>query len=80
MPYVMAVHQEPAAGGYDDVSHLHLELSPPYRTATRRKFLAGSELAAGAYVTDLAPERTAATLRAALARGAASPGRHDAAA
>jgi UDPglucose--hexose-1-phosphate uridylyltransferase len=80
MPYVMAVHQEPAAGGYGDVSHLHLELSPPYRTATRRKFLAGSELAAGAYVTDLAPERTAATLRDALARDAASPDRHDAAA
>jgi UDPglucose--hexose-1-phosphate uridylyltransferase len=68
MPYVMAVHQEPATEGQGDLAHLHLELSPPYRTATKRKFLAGSELAAGAYVTDLAPERTATALREVLAR------------
>jgi UDPglucose--hexose-1-phosphate uridylyltransferase len=73
MPYVMAVHQEPTAGGHGELTHLHLELSPPYRTATKRKFLAGSELAAGAYVTDLAPERTAATLRDVLSREAADP-------
>ncbi|MEV5749063.1 galactose-1-phosphate uridylyltransferase [Actinoallomurus sp. NPDC052308] len=74
MPYVMAVHQEPAVPGHADVTHLHLELSPPYRTATRRKYLAGSELAAGAYVTDLAPERTAAALRDVLARSTADDG------
>ena len=68
MPYVMAVHQEPATAGHDDLTHLHLELSPPYRTATKRKYLAGSELAAGSYVTDLAPELTAATLRDVLTR------------
>ncbi|MCO5996773.1 galactose-1-phosphate uridylyltransferase [Actinoallomurus rhizosphaericola] len=76
MPYVMAVHQGPAVPGYADLTHLHLELSPPYRTATRRKYLAGSELAAGAYVTDLAPERTAAALRDVLAREVADDG-HD---
>jgi UDPglucose--hexose-1-phosphate uridylyltransferase len=68
MPYVMAVHQEPAIGGLGDLTHLHLELSPPYRTASKRKYLAGSELAAGAYVTDIVPEHTAATLRDVLAR------------
>ena len=80
MPYVMAVHQEPADGGHGDVTHLHLELSPPYRTATKRKFLAGSELAAGAYITDLAPERTAAALRDILARDATEPDLGEAAA
>jgi UDPglucose--hexose-1-phosphate uridylyltransferase len=74
MPYVMAVHQEPATGGHGDLTHLHLELSPPYRTATKRKYLAGSELAAGAYVTDLPPERTAAALREALVGENADPG------
>lgn len=73
MPYVLAVHQEPATAGQADVTHLHLELSPPYRTATKRKFLAGSELAAGAYVTDLAPERTAVTLRDLAAEEPARP-------
>jgi UDPglucose--hexose-1-phosphate uridylyltransferase len=67
------VHQEPATGGHGDLTHLHLELSPPYRTATKRKFLAGSELGAGAYVTDLAPERTAAALRDVLPRERVEP-------
>jgi UDPglucose--hexose-1-phosphate uridylyltransferase len=70
MPYVMGVHQEPATGGHGDVTHLHIELSPPYRTATKRKFLAGSELSAGAYVTDMAPEQTAGALRDVLPREA----------
>jgi UDPglucose--hexose-1-phosphate uridylyltransferase len=73
MPYVMAVHQEPATGGHADVTHLHAELSPPHRTATKRKYLAGSELAAGAFVTDLAPERTAAALRDVLTNAARRP-------
>ena len=63
MPYAMAVHHQPARAGNADVTHLHLERSPPYRTATKRKFPAGSEPAGSAYVTDLAPELTAATVR-----------------
>jgi UDPglucose--hexose-1-phosphate uridylyltransferase len=64
LPYVMALHSSPTGGGdWDGVSHLHVELAPPNRSADRLKYLAGSELMGGAFITDLAPETTAATLR-----------------
>ncbi|MGI9032638.1 MAG: galactose-1-phosphate uridylyltransferase [Acidimicrobiales bacterium] len=66
LPYVMAMHQAPTDGGdWQAVSHLHMELMPPHRTATKLKYLAGSELGAGAYLNDTRPEATAAALRAA---------------
>ena len=69
LPYVMSMHQAPTdADGWLDVSHLHLELTPLHRTADRLKYLAGSELGAGAFVNDTVPEQTAAALRAAVAR------------
>lgn len=75
LPYVLAVHQRPAAappalagwmGDWDEISHLHLEIDPPHRTETKLKYLAGSELMGGAFMTDAAPEDTAARLRAAV--------------
>ena len=64
LPYVMALHQAPTDGGdWDAVSHLHVELAPPNRSADKLKYLAGSELMGGAFITDIAPETTAATLR-----------------
>jgi len=64
LPYVMAMHQSPTDGGaWSSVSHLHLELMPPHRTATKLKYLAGSELGGGAYINDTRPESTAAALR-----------------
>jgi UDPglucose--hexose-1-phosphate uridylyltransferase len=67
MPYVMSMHQAPTDDGqWQHVSHLHIELAPPYRTATKLKYLAGSELGGGAYMNDTVPERTAADLRRAL--------------
>jgi UDPglucose--hexose-1-phosphate uridylyltransferase len=67
MPYVMAVHQSPTdEGRWEAVSHLHVEFMPPHRTATRLKYLAGSELGGGAFINDTLPERTAAELRAAV--------------
>jgi UDPglucose--hexose-1-phosphate uridylyltransferase len=64
LPYVMAVHQRPVGpGDWDAVSHLHLEISPPHRAADRLKYLAGSELAAGAFITDVLPEAAAERLR-----------------
>lgn len=67
LPYVMSMHQQPTDGGdHAAVSHLHIELTPLHRTADRLKYLAGSELGAGAFVNDTAPEQTAARLRAAL--------------
>jgi UDPglucose--hexose-1-phosphate uridylyltransferase len=69
MPYVMSMHQAPTDDGqWQHVSHLHVELTPPHRTATKLKYLAGSELGGGAYMNDTVPERTAAELRRALDR------------
>ena len=64
LPYIMAIHQRPTDGGDHDGYHLHIELYPPNRTATKLKFLAGSEAGAGAFINDTLPEETAATLRA----------------
>ncbi|MCK9878988.1 galactose-1-phosphate uridylyltransferase [Frankia sp. Ag45/Mut15] len=68
LPYVMAVHGRPTDDerDWDPVSHLHVEFTPPHRSATRLKYLAGSELAGGAFLTDVAPERAAAALRGAM--------------
>ncbi len=70
LPYVMAFHQKPCDGDprWDALGHVHVELSPPHRAADRLKYLAGSELAGGAFVTDVAPELAAAQLRAARPR------------
>lgn len=67
LPYVMSIHQAPTDDGqWQHVSHLHIELTPPHRTATKLKYLAGSELGGGAYVNDTVPEETAEQLRRAL--------------
>lgn len=68
LPYIMAIHQRPTDGpGHEDY-HLHVELYPPHRTATKLKYLAGSEAGAGAYINDTMPEETASRLRAALGK------------
>jgi UDPglucose--hexose-1-phosphate uridylyltransferase len=66
LPYVMAVHQRPTDSPSRDAYHLHLEFYPPNRTATKLKYLAGSEAGAGAFINDTLPEETAARLRATL--------------
>jgi UDPglucose--hexose-1-phosphate uridylyltransferase len=66
MPYVMAIHQRPVDRGDHDAYHLHVELYPPHRTATKLKYLAGSEAGGGAFINDSLPEETAPQLRAAL--------------
>jgi UDPglucose--hexose-1-phosphate uridylyltransferase len=50
--------------------HLHVEFYPPLRTAEKLKYLAGSEQGAGAFVSDVLPEDSAAELRKAIASGA----------
>lgn len=62
MPYIMAMHQEPAIPGYE-FNRFHVEFYPPYRTANKLKYLAGSEAAAGAFINDTLPEETSARLR-----------------
>ncbi|HWG99929.1 MAG TPA: galactose-1-phosphate uridylyltransferase [Pilimelia sp.] len=75
LPYVMSMHQAPTdEARWLPVSHLHLEFTPVHRTATKLKYLAGSELGAGAFIGDRLPEDTAADLRAAGARAAVAHG------
>jgi UDPglucose--hexose-1-phosphate uridylyltransferase len=67
LPYVMSMHQAPTDDGqHQAVSHLHLEFTPVHRSADRLKYLAGSELGAGAFINDTAPEATALRLRDAV--------------
>ncbi|HUQ40588.1 MAG TPA: galactose-1-phosphate uridylyltransferase [Acidimicrobiales bacterium] len=67
LPYVMALHQAPTDDGECQAfSHFHVEFTPIHRSATKLKYLAGSELAAGAFISDVAPELAAAALRDAL--------------
>ncbi|MFN2461374.1 MAG: galactose-1-phosphate uridylyltransferase [Candidatus Velthaea sp.] len=63
-PYMMAIHQAPVDGGVYDDYHLHIEFYPPLRTATRLKYLAGSETGAGMFINDTLAEEKAAELRA----------------
>ena len=63
LPYVMAIHQRPTDGGRHDSYHLHFEFYPPNRSAERLKYLAGSEVGAGAFINDTLPEQTAERLR-----------------
>lgn len=67
LPYVMSMHQAPTDDGeHQHVSHFHIEFTPLHRTADKLKYLAGSELGAGAFINDTAPEDTAARLRASV--------------
>ena len=65
LPYVMSMHQAPTDDGeHQHISHFHIEFTPLHRTADKLKYLAGSELGAGAFINDTTPEETAARLRA----------------
>jgi UDPglucose--hexose-1-phosphate uridylyltransferase len=62
LPYVMAMHQKPPGRG-NRHHHFHIEFYPPNRTEDKLKYLAGSELGAGAFILDARAEDTAAELR-----------------
>jgi UDPglucose--hexose-1-phosphate uridylyltransferase len=49
--------------------HLHVEFYPPLRTATKLKYLAGSEQGTGTFISDTLPEESAVRLRRAVADG-----------
>ena len=66
LPYIVAIHQRPTDGAGNEGYHLHIEFYPPNRTATKLKYLAGSEAGAGAFINDTLPEETAPRLRAAM--------------
>jgi UDPglucose--hexose-1-phosphate uridylyltransferase len=62
-PYLMAWYQAPTDGHAHPEAHLHAELYPPYRTPTKLKFLAGTEIAAGLFAMDVLPEDKARELQ-----------------
>ncbi|HEX8722828.1 MAG TPA: galactose-1-phosphate uridylyltransferase [Pyrinomonadaceae bacterium] len=62
-PYMMVLHQRPTDGGSYDHYHFHVEFYPPLRTATKLKYLAGSETGAGLFINDTLAEEKAAELR-----------------
>jgi UDPglucose--hexose-1-phosphate uridylyltransferase len=62
-PYIMAMHGAPSDGENYDYYDFHIEFYPPMRTATKLKFLAGSEAGAGMFINDTLPEEKAAELR-----------------
>jgi UDPglucose--hexose-1-phosphate uridylyltransferase len=63
LPYVMAMHQKPPGRGGHRHHHFHVEFYPPNRSRDKLKYLAGSELGAGAFILDARAEETAAELR-----------------
>jgi UDPglucose--hexose-1-phosphate uridylyltransferase len=64
MPYVMSTHQQPTDGTGEEYAHYHLEFYPPYRTADKLKYLAGSERGAGTFINNKLPEEAASELAA----------------
>ena len=63
-PYLMAWFQAPTYNKPHPESYLHAEFYPPYRTAEKLKFLAGTEIAAGLFAMDCLPEDKALELQA----------------
>ncbi len=62
-PYLMTLFQAPVDGNDYPYAHLYLQLTPPYRTKDRLKYLAGTELGAGIFVNDSVPEEKAKELK-----------------
>lgn len=62
-PYIAAWHQVPVGAADSGAQWMHLEITSPRRAEHKLKFLAGSEAAMGAFVSDVSAEETAARLR-----------------
>ena len=63
MPYLMTVNQAPSDEGPHPEWTVRIEICPIRRAPDKLKFLAGTELGAGVFANDIAPEAAAATLR-----------------
>ena len=62
LPYIAAWHQAPVHADRD-LAYLHLQVFSSRRAPGKLKYLAGSESAMGAFVSDVSPERVAESLR-----------------
>jgi UDPglucose--hexose-1-phosphate uridylyltransferase len=63
-PYVMALHQGPCDGSAMPFFHAFVSFHPPLRQPQLLKYLAGPEIGGGNFLSDTAPELTAASLQA----------------
>jgi UDPglucose--hexose-1-phosphate uridylyltransferase len=63
-PYILAFHQAPTDGQPHPEAHLRAEFYPAYRMPGRLKYLAGSEIGAGAFTADTVPEEKVKELQA----------------
>jgi len=63
-PYVMAIHQAPTDGSVLPYFHTYISFHPPLRRPDLLKYLAGPEIGGGNFLSDTAPEATAAALQA----------------
>jgi UDPglucose--hexose-1-phosphate uridylyltransferase len=61
-PYLMTINQAPVKGDFP-YAHFFIQITPPYRTKDRLKYLAGTELGAGIFVNDSLPEEKARELQ-----------------
>lgn len=61
-PYLMTFNQAPVKGDYFS-AHFFIQITPPYRSKDRLKYLAGTELGAGVFVNDSLPEEKAQELK-----------------
>ncbi|HWG56142.1 MAG TPA: galactose-1-phosphate uridylyltransferase [Gaiellaceae bacterium] len=69
LPFALGIHQAPTDDGqWQSVSHFHIELVPPHRSADELRRPYPPELFAGTHVNAGVPERAAAQLRKALGR------------
>ena len=62
LPYISALHQYSDTDTQGD-GYFHVELMSIRRSATKLKYLAASESAMGAFITDVTPESVALRLR-----------------
>lgn len=62
-PYLMTLFQAPFDGVDHPEAHLYFQITPPYRSKERLKYLAGTELGAGIFVNDSFPEEKAMELK-----------------
>lgn len=65
LPYISGVFQAPKNIPAEQM-RLHIKITSPKRARDKLKYLAGSESAMGAWISDVTPEAAAAQIRAAL--------------
>jgi UDPglucose--hexose-1-phosphate uridylyltransferase len=64
MPYLLLLRQAPLDESEHPEAHVHFQIYPALRSPGKLKYLAGTELGAGLFANDSAPEEKARELQA----------------